>query len=291
VVTGADAKYFPLLSDCVQSVRAFPELADVEIGVLDLGLDPDHRSWLQSLTVSVVAPGWDIDLRNYVGIPSYFKAMTARPHLPRHFPDHDIIMWLDADIWVQDPAFVRIYLDAASTDGFAITPEIDRTYSILYGAENTLRLFHHNVYAQCFGRAAADRLIDFPILNSGAFAIHRSHPIWEEWQKALLRTMNTVVLLHSEQAALNHATYLSPAVPRPHMLPSIANWVCAQSLPKWDPKLKKLSHPNRPHQPIGLVHLTGIKERQRIAVIGGGEVLTALTRSAIQELVWADRGS
>ena len=284
VVTGADSKYFPLLCDCIQSLRAFPELAEIEIGVIDLGLDAAHHEWLKGQSVSVVPLGWDVDLSNYPGVPTYFKAMTARPHLPRHFPNHDIIMWLDADIWVQDRAFVKIYLDAAGADGFAVTPEIDRAYSILYGGQNTLRLFHHNVYAQCFGRLVADRLIDFPILNSGAFAIHRSHPIWEEWRKALLRTINTVVLLHSEQAALNYAAYLSPGLPRPHMLPATANWVCAQALPKWDPQRKKLVEPNFPHASLGLIHLTGIKSEQRIPMIGGGEVLTALTRTAMQNL-------
>jgi hypothetical protein len=193
-------------------------------------------------------------------------------------------MWLDADVWVQDPAYVKIYIDAAAADGFAVTPESDRAYSILYGGQNTLRLFHHNVYAQCFGRAVADRLIDFPILNSGAVAIHRSHPIWEEWRKALLKTINTVVLLHSEQAALNHAAYLSPGMARPHMLPAAANWVCAQALPKWDPRRKALVEPDFPHAPLGLIHLTGIKAEQRIPMIGGGEVLTAFTRTAIQTL-------
>lgn len=283
VVTGADSKYFLLLRDCLQSLRAFPELSDIDIGVLDLGLDAVHLEWLAAQSVSVVSPGWDIDLSNYPLVPSYFKAMTARPHLRRHFPNHDVIMWLDSDIWVQDPAFVRVYIDAAAAEGFAITPEIDRAYSILYG-QNTLRLFHHNVYAQCFGRAVADRLIDFPILNSGAVAIHRAHPIWEEWRKALHLTINTVVLLHSEQAALNYAAYLSPGLPRPQMLPAAANWVCAQAHPKWDPQRKKLVEPDFPHAPLGLIHLTGIKDEQRVAMIGGGEVTTAFTRAAIQTL-------
>lgn len=283
VVTGADSKYFLLLRDCLQSLRAFPELSDIDIGVLDLGLDAVHLEWLAAQSVSVVSPGWDIDLSNYPLVPSYFKAMTARPHLRRHFPNHDVIMWLDSDIWVQDPAFVRVYIDAAAAEGFAITPELDRAYSILYG-QNTLRLFHHNVYAQCFGRAVADRLIDFPILNSGAVAIHRAHPIWEEWRKALHLTINTVVLLHSEQAALNYAAYLSPGLPRPQMLPAAANWVCAQAHPKWDPQRKKLVEPDFPHAPLGLIHLTGIKDEQRVAMIGGGEVTTAFTRAAIQTL-------
>ena len=288
VVTGADANYFPLLSDCVQSLRAFPELAGLDMAVLDLGLDPSHLEWLSANSVSAVQPGWDIDVSKYVRVPSYFKAMTARPHLPRHFPHHDVIMWVDADIWVQDPAFVKAYCAAADLDGFAITPEIDRSYSILYGAHNTLRLFHHNVYAQCFGRPVADQLIHFPILNTGAFAVRRIHPIWEVWQKALLNSMNTVLLLHSEQAALNYAAYLSAGAQRPHMLPALANWVCAQAMPKWDPERKLLVETNFPHQALGLVHLTGHRGEQRVPILGGGEVVTALTRSAILQLSGVD---
>jgi hypothetical protein len=68
------------------------------------------------------------------------------------------------------------------------------------------------------------------------------------------------------------------------MLPAAANWVCAQALPKWDPRRKTLVEPDFPHAPLGLIHLTGIKAEQRIPMIGGGEVLTAFTRTAIQTL-------
>ena len=59
VVSGADSGYFALLQDAVRSVRSLrPEVA---IGVFDLGLAPDERSWLEGRVTYVVRPQWDFD--------------------------------------------------------------------------------------------------------------------------------------------------------------------------------------------------------------------------------------
>ncbi len=85
--------------------------------------------------------------------------MTVRPFLPRYFSSYDIIIWLDADIWVQTPSYLRQYVIGAERYGFTITAEIDRSYGIMYGEFNPARLMHHEVYYSCFGRELADQLI------------------------------------------------------------------------------------------------------------------------------------
>jgi hypothetical protein len=100
IVTAADRGYFPLLQDNVASVRALR--AEVPIGVLDLGLDADHRTWLEGQAVSIVRPGWDVDFPGQARTPETLKAQVARPFLPRHFPYYEMYLWLDADAWLQD---------------------------------------------------------------------------------------------------------------------------------------------------------------------------------------------
>jgi hypothetical protein len=280
LVTASDSAYFALLRDWLDSIKSFPELADIELCILDVGLQDTQRNWLTASGVRIVQPDWDIEVTQTA---SWYKAMTARAYLPRHFPKYDIIGWLDADVWVQDPAYLRSYFIGAERYGFAITPEIDRGYEILFGEFNITRLFHYDVYYRCFGRMIADRLIQFPIINSGAFAIKREHPIWSEWQKACHHAMKAAPLKHSEQAALNFAIYNAPAY-RPHMLPASANWICALACPMWDATIEKLVEPNLPHQTLGIIHLTGVRDAIPLPTTNGSRITTPLTFSGIRAL-------
>jgi hypothetical protein len=284
LVTAADSGYFTLLRDWVESIRSFPEFADVDAWVLDVGLKEAERDWLATLQIRTVQPGWDVSVAETPNWSTPYKAMTARPYLARYFAQYEIIVWLDADIWVQDPIFLSAYLAGAERYGFAITPEIDRCYDIMFGEYNDLRLLHHSVYYRCFGRAIADRLMQFPVMNSGAFALRREHPIWGEWQKACQRAMQNAALKHSEQAALNFAIYNGPPAHRPHMLPALANWICYAARPMWDPNKEKLVEPSLPHQPLGLVHLTNVLDAVPVLTTSGSKITTAVTYSGIRAL-------
>lgn len=285
VVTAADGGYFSLLQDWLTSLKSFPELSRLQICVLDAGLGEGHRAWISAQNAMTLQPDWDIDVSGRVANLPYYKAMTARPFLPKYFPDFDVILWLDADIWVQDPSCIALYLAAAERHGFAIAPEIDRAYVSLFGEANDRRLLQHAVYYSSFGRLVADRLIQFPTMSSGAFAARRNHPIWIAWQQACHRAMQTGPYKHSEQAALNFAIYNNNAAEqRPHLLPALANWCCALALPMWDPERRKLVEPNMPHAPLGLVHLNGLRDPVQLSTPQGGRIETALTFAGIRSL-------
>jgi hypothetical protein len=286
IVTAAETGYFKLLKDLLASLAEFPELAELERCVLDIGLEASQRDWLKAQGVPSIEPAWDIALGRRQNVPHYYKAMTARPFLPRYFSNYDIIVWLDADIWVQMPSYLRHYVTGAERYGFALTAEIDRAYPILFGEYNSLRLLHHRNYYRCFGRRVADQLIQFPVINSGAFAARRDHPIWRQWQEQFRQATQRAVLKQSEQAALNLAIYSGPKTNRPHLLPSLANWICLQSNPIWDVERKKLVEPNLPHEVLGLVHLTGAdrQTQMQIRTTTGGQVTGSLTYSGIRAL-------
>lgn len=284
LVTGANAAYFGLLDDWLSSIQSFPELAGFDIVVLDLGLDAGQSEALARRGARTMQIGWDVDFPGRESQPSHYKAMTSRPFLPNHLPDHDVIMWLDSDLWVQEPRFLELYFIAAERYGFAVTPELDRSYPLLYGM-NPQRRFHFDIYMSCFGREVAEKLMPFPILNSGAFAIRRDHPIWASWQSTCRQSMRNSANKMAEQAALNLAVYSGTDVARqPHMLPAVANWVCSVSPPKWDADVKKLVEPNLPHQPIGLVHLAGVRGERTLRTTNGGEIRTGLEFRDIQKL-------
>lgn len=266
IVSGADAAYFPLLADLVDSLTDRGARQSAALCILDLGLKPFQKEWLASHEAIIVAPGWDLVVSEETRTRPGYMAMTARPFLPRHFPGHDVYLWLDSDIWVQRPDALDPFWLGASRHPLAIVPELGRSYYSLYG-DNGARQMHRQAYRTAFGEDAGDKLMRFPILNSGAFAATADSPIWETWQEFAASAMANGQLKHSEQAALNAAVYSRNL--RPEMLPARFNWVCTLSVPAFDPETKLLVEPEAPHDPLELVHLCGAPTRLSISRTDG----------------------
>jgi len=283
VVSASDANYFPLLKDWFTCIRSLQQLAQFEIGILDIGLAADHVAWVKQQGAQIIVPDWEFNFPEKHRMPAVLRAMSAKPMLPKYFPTSEIIVWLDADIWIQDARYALLYLAGAERYGLAVAPELERTYPTLYGEMHPVLLQHHNAYYHCFGRHVADNLIECPIINSGAFGIRREHPIWSKWAQRLKEAYTNAPLFHAEQAALNYALYWEVALMRPHYLPAFANWICALSLPLWSSELKKLVDPNLPHDPIGLVHLTSIR-KTTIKTTDDKAIDVLLTYSGIEQL-------
>ncbi|MDP6305477.1 MAG: hypothetical protein QF869_06310, partial [Alphaproteobacteria bacterium] len=100
IITAANDKYFWLLQKFIASIRDHDAGREAPIGVLDLDLSSENIAWLEAHGARVCDPGWDYKMAK--AEDNWFKAMTARPNLPKHFPGHDIYLWLDCDTWVQD---------------------------------------------------------------------------------------------------------------------------------------------------------------------------------------------
>lgn len=136
IVSASDAKYFDLLAGMLESVEAFARADHIDLAVLDLGLSKSQRTNLANRAIHVKNPGWDYDLTRLTEPPQpFFMAMTARPHLPAHFPGYDRYGWLDADVWVQDWSAIRDYMAVAEANGVAATAECDRSYTPFYSEQ------------------------------------------------------------------------------------------------------------------------------------------------------------
>jgi len=267
IVTGADGAYFELLAGTVRSIRDKPAGREIALGVLDVGLKEEQRRWLRAQGAKVVAPGWDIDFPQRDETPRFRQAQYARPFLPRHFPGHDLYMWLDADAWVQDWWAVDLFFRAATKGELAVVPELDRAYRNFFHAIEEFREVNLRGYAEAFDAATANRLIRHPLLNSGAFALPAAVPHWQAWGAtlagALQRSRNELV----DQSTLNHVVY-AQGLPA-HFLPSWCNWICHHAPPESDPDRGCLVEPNLPHQKLGIVHLTlWMKDRRDLAYPG-----------------------
>ena len=65
IISGADAAYWPLLSGLLHSIEQGPRREGIAVGILDLGLAPEHRDRLRSYGAIVVEPGWDYPVAHF----------------------------------------------------------------------------------------------------------------------------------------------------------------------------------------------------------------------------------
>ena len=282
ICTAADSGYFGLLQGLMDSLAAGPMARTLPVGILDLGLLPEQRDWLKARGAILVEPHWDLDFPGRATVPTHYRAMTARPFLPRHFPGHDVILWLDADTWVQDDSVLPWFIAAAAQGKLAIVPELDRGYWTMFKPP---KLWGQNqkAFAWGYGMRAGYRLGRNPILNSGAFALAANAPHWALWAEAHRRALHRrrlrsimarpMYFFIAEQTALNYVVF---GERQPHtFLPAIANWFVAKGHPKWDAERGLLVEPHAPYRPLGVVHLAGANVKERVwslATLDGGTV-------------------
>jgi hypothetical protein len=264
LVTGSDSRYFPLMRETILSVRAKPESRDVDLGVLDCGLASDEAAWCINHGACLVEPGWDVTFGEGLSVHPSFRAMTARPHLRRYFAGYETYVWLDADVWVQDWAAVRLFLEAAQLGDIAIVPEMHRSYRNFRDGRDDFEAANGVAYAQAFGEEAARWLIRRPLNNAGVFAMTAASPAWDVWASMLgdvaQRSANMI-----DQIALNAAIHEGRI--REVRLPATCNWIAHLATPAWHGEKGAFVEPDPPYETIGILHLTlGTKWAPAVAV-------------------------
>ena len=65
IVSLADANYFPLLDELVDSIKRFKQSEDVAICILDAGLKEDQRDSLSKKVDEIKNAEWDIEVPGY----------------------------------------------------------------------------------------------------------------------------------------------------------------------------------------------------------------------------------
>jgi hypothetical protein len=253
ILTASDAGYFELLRGMLRSLRDKPEGREVPIAVFDVGLKPEQAQWCRDIGATLLRAEWDFEFPGRGNVGEAFKSLTARPFLPRYAPGHDIYLWLDADVWVQEWSAIELFLEGARRADIAVAPEIHRAFRHYYHAWAEFSGVNGAAYAEAFGREKADKLIRYPLINAGVFAMRADSAGWRIWEDTLRegiqRSTNMV-----DQIALNVAIYERGLKHEP--LPSLCNWPVHHALPAWDQQRGLFVEPSLPHLPLGILHLT-----------------------------------
>ena len=84
IVSLADANYFPLLDELVDSIKRFKQSEDVAICILDAGLKQDQRDSLYKKVDEIKNAEWDIEVPGYkVKGKEGLKSQVSRTFMER----------------------------------------------------------------------------------------------------------------------------------------------------------------------------------------------------------------
>ena len=261
IVSLADANYFPLLEELVNSIKRFKESEKVAICVLDAGLTDEQKKKLSNNVDEIKSAEWDIEVPGYkVKDKEWLKSQVSRAFLPKYFPNYEKYLWIDCDAWVNDWNCIELYFKACNNGKLGITQTIGPGYKItskvnwLFGKLAIIKSqnFKHAVKSR-IGYDKARKLAFAPHINIGVFSLEKNSKGWDIWQNNLLQTLKAGNIFGSEGLAINISVYIDNL--ETEFLPLNCNWITSNLLPKYDEQRKTLVEPYLPNYKIGIIHL------------------------------------
>ncbi len=261
IVSLADANYFPLLDELVDSIKRFKESENIAICILDAGLNQGQIEKLSKKVDEIKTAEWDIEVPNHkVKDKEWLKSQVSRAFLPKYFPSYEKYLWIDCDAWVNDWNCVELYFKACDDGKLGITQTIGPGYKVtskvnwLFGKLALIKSqnFKHAVKSN-IGYADARKLAFAPHINIGVFSLEKDSKGWSTWQNNLEKTLKAGNIFGSEGLAINMSVYIDNL--ETEFLPLNCNWITSNLLPKYDHKQSTFVEPYLPNYKIGIIHL------------------------------------
>jgi len=261
IVSLADANYFPLLKELVNSIKRFEQSKNLAICILDAGLTKEQKEDLLNQVDEIKSAEWDIKVPDYkVKGKEWLKSQVSRAFLPKYFPNYEKYLWIDCDAWVNDLNSVELYLKACDNGKLGITQTIGPGYKItskvnwLFGKIAIIKSqnFKHAVKSK-IGYEKARKLAFAPHINIGVFSLEKNSKGWEIWQNNLSKTLKAGNIFGSEGLAINMSVYIDDL--ETEFLPLNCNWITSNLLPKYDQQNQSFVEPYLPNYKIGIMHL------------------------------------
>ena len=261
IVSLADANYFPLLEELIDSIKSFKESNQTAICILDAGMTQDQKEKLKKKVDQIKPAEWDIEVSSFrVKGKEWLKSQVSRAFLPKYFPEYEKYLWIDCDAWVNDWNCLELYFKACNNGKLGITQTIGPGYKItskvnwLFGKLAIVKSqnFKHAIKSN-IGYAKARKLAFAPHINIGVFSLEKSSKAWEIWQNNLSKTLKAGNIFGSEGLAINMSVYIDDL--DTEFLPLNCNWITSNLLPKFDELNKTFVEPYLPNHKIGIMHL------------------------------------
>ena len=261
IVSLADANYFPLLEELIDSIKRFKQSENIAICILDAGLTEDQKEKISKKIDEIKVAEWDIEVPGYkVKDKEWLKSQVSRAFLPKYFPNYEKYLWIDCDAWVNDWECIELYFKACDNGKLGITQTIGPGYKItskvnwLFGKLAVIKSqnFKHAIKSK-IPYEKARKLAFAPHINIGVFSLEKNSVGWEIWQKNLEQTLKAGNIFGSEGLAINIAVYIDNL--ETEFLPLNFNWITSNLLPKFDESKNTFVEPYLPNYKIGIMHL------------------------------------
>ena len=131
IVSLADANYFDLLNELVDSIQIHEKSRETAICILDAGLSKDQKNILSKKVDEIKSAEWDIEVSAIkVRGKEWLKSQVSRAFLPKYFPNYEKYLWIDCDAWVNDWQSVELYFKACEKSKLGITQTIGPGYKV-----------------------------------------------------------------------------------------------------------------------------------------------------------------
>jgi len=261
IVSLADANYFPLLEELINSIKKNKQSENIAICVLDAGLTEDQKKNLIKKVDQIKKAEWDIQVpANKIKGKEWLKSQVSRAFLPKYFPDYEKYLWIDCDAWVNDWNCIELFFKACDNGKLGITQSIGPGYKItskvnwIFGKLAIIKSqnFKHAIKSK-IPYSKARKLAFAPHINIGVFSLEKNSPGWKSWQNNLEQTLKAGNIFGSEGLAINISVYIDNL--ETEFLPLNCNWLTSNLLPKYDENNKTFVEPYLPNYKIGIMHL------------------------------------
>ncbi|WP_440633872.1 glycosyltransferase [Candidatus Pelagibacter sp. HIMB1485] len=262
IISLADANYFDLLDELVNSIKRFNESENTAICILDAGLEESQKIALSNKVDEIKKADWDIEVPAFkVKGKEWLKSQVSRAFLKNYFPGYSKYMWIDADAWVNSWEAIDLYFKGCENNKLSIATSADRAYGRVLRAEWVFRSFariksqnYKHAKSSGFSEKIAREVALKPHLNIGVFALEANATHWEVWQSNLKKALSSGKIWGSEQIAMNITIY-SNNLPV-EILPAYCNWTLIDGM-KYDNERKTFVEPYLPNHEIGILHFAG----------------------------------
>jgi len=261
IVSLADANYYPLLNELINSIKRFEKSRDIAICILDAGLSDQQKDELSSKVDEIKSAEWDIKVPDSkIKGREWLKSQVSRAFLPKYFPNYEKYLWIDCDAWVNDWQTIELYFKACENEKLGITQTIGPGYKItsrvdwVFGKLAIIKSqnFKHAIKSK-ISYEKARKLAFAPHINIGVFSLEKKSTTWEKWQENLKQTLKGGDIFGSEQLAMNMSVYIDNV--ETEFLPLNCNWITSNLLPKFDEMNNTFVEPYLPNYKIGIMHL------------------------------------
>lgn len=291
IVTGGDAKYFPLIEDLCESVRAQRDAAAMGLVVIDAGLTADQCAHLSDrYGARVIKVGWEFpEAEARAGGKEHLKMSVVRAFLDRHCPEAAFIAWVDADAWIQDFGPLDRMFEAAARHRLAIVSQTSRysavSMTIQYvglGLARVRSILYKNSRNAGLPEAICRQLGDKPTLNSGVFVLAREAPHWDVWRARMGEAIKRGRVFTVDQLSIGLMTYVD-GMPV-ELCPETCNYMGPWKASADGTSLVEFY---TPYARVGVVHMAGQDAMRAdpgltipIPTVDGREIHKSLRRAA-----------